>query len=372
LTTTEQALGRCTFCPKLCRFSCPVSEADRTEATTPWGKMSVLQQVAQKKLPESAENLALAYKCLNCRLSEEVCELDNPVSPVLDEFRVLAFQKGLAPKPVYDYCRRFQKKTNPYGVDLLGLLEEKFPQKLRSKHKTVYFPGCTEIVRQPQVIEKTLKLFEELGRKDVGLYGESFQCCGYPLYVAGDMEGFREVAEINHHALSSYPTLITGAPACLYTMQTLYAEVGFSVSSKFLHVTEFLSPGFKKLKSSSRKLKASPKKIVYHDPCYLGRYRGIYDEPRKILASVLGEPPQEFFRNKQRSSCCGAGGLLPVSFPETADKITADRIQEFHQTGADLIVSSCPTCVERFKKAGAPCKGLVEFVSETKDAISKK
>src|SRR3989344_4795742 len=108
----EGATSLCTFCPKLCRFSCPVAEADRNEATTPWGKMTTMKMVEEKRLPMNAETMGLAYKCLNCRASQSVCEHDNPVSSVLDTYRVRAFRAGLAPGGVAAYCRNFQRQNN--------------------------------------------------------------------------------------------------------------------------------------------------------------------------------------------------------------------------------------------------------------------
>jgi len=366
----EDATTLCRFCPKLCRHACPVADAEQSERATPWGKMTAMKMVEENKLPMDRETMGLAYKCLNCRASEKACELGNPVSQTLDTFRVRAFRAGLTPDGVEEHCDRFRRHNNPYDKDLLKILERKFPNQTKSRPpgglfgglRTAYFPGCTEIVKSPSTIAKTLSLLE-----GVSLYAEPIQCCGYPLFAAGDWEGFVELAEVNSHSLRDYDRILTGAPACLYTMETLYRSAGHGVGTQFQHVVEYLAAALGSAAPLRGRKKGGPGrlKVAYHDPCYLGRYRKIYQEPRALIRQKNGEPPIEFLRHGEDSACCGAGGLLPVSFPETAAKVTESRVEEFKRTGADLLVTSCPTCVQRFRKFGVAAQSLVDFLTDT-------
>ena len=92
-----------------------------------------------------------------------------------------------------------------------------------------------------------------------------------------------------------------------------------------------------------------PEKIVYHDPCYLGRYRNVYDQPRAIvsLAGELVEAP----RNRERSFCCGAGGGLVFLGEETGERISHNRVHELIATGAQTIAAACPFCNTMFRDA---------------------
>ncbi len=356
----EEALTLCFGCPKLCRHACPVSDADQNEMTTPWGKMSAMKLVADQKLADHPETMALAYKCLECRLCQASCELDNPVASVLDAFRRRAFQKGTAPGSILEYSRKFRDHNNPYGYDLRDILREKFAKRLAIKSRTVYLPGCTEIAESPETIGTVFRLFDHFGLKDVALYPERNQCCGYPLYAAGDWEGFRELAKENAAALRDYRQIVTGSPECLYTLETLYPEAGFPVRARLLHVLEFMNGA---LRVSGRS-GSSFGKIAYHDPCLMGRFRKLYDLPREALRQATGSLPLEFSQNREYSYCCGAGGLLPVSSPETAAGVTRTRVQEFHRTGADVVVSSCPSCVRRFQDAGLNSKNVVDILAD--------
>lgn len=359
--TPEQATTLCSFCPKLCRYSCPVADADQDENTTPWGKMTAMKRVEDKELPMTPETMGLAYKCLNCRASEFACEHANPVSPTLDAYRVRAFKADMAPAGVAPFCENFRRHNNPYGRDLTSILKRKFPPGQFAGSGTVYFPGCTEIATDLTTTEKTAALLK------LPLYPEPIQCCGYPLFAAGDWQNFSELAEVNRHALNRYDRIVTGAPQCLYTMETLYRSAGHRVRAKFQHVAEYLSDGGRGLMVERRK---GPT-VAYHDPCYLGRYRKVYEEPRRLIESASGGPPREFLLNREASYCCGGGGLLPVSYPETADAITKTRVAQFRETGAELLVTTCPTCVERFRKFGVKAVSLVDYLVDTDENQGK-
>jgi len=89
--------------------------------------------------------------------------------------------------------------------------------------------------------------------------------------------------------------------------------------------------------------------IVYHDPCYLGRYRNVYDEPRTVLArsGEVVDPP----RSRERSFCCGAGGGLAFLGEEKGDRVSHNRARELAATGAGTVAAACPFCNTMFRDA---------------------
>ena len=93
----------------------------------------------------------------------------------------------------------------------------------------------------------------------------------------------------------------------------------------------------------------TPNTIVYHDPCYLGRYRDVYEQPRAV-ASLAGEVV-EAPRSHQRSFCCGAGGGLVFLGEETGDRVSHNRVNELIATGASTIGTACPFCNSMFRDA---------------------
>jgi len=95
--------------------------------------------------------------------------------------------------------------------------------------------------------------------------------------------------------------------------------------------------------------KSTGESIVYHDPCYLGRYRNVYDEPRAVLSrsgQVL-DPP----RTRERSFCCGAGGGLAFLGEEQGERVSHNRARELAATGAGTVAAACPFCNTMFRDA---------------------
>jgi Fe-S oxidoreductase len=122
------------------------------------------------------------------------------------------------------------------------------------------------------------------------------------------------------------------------------------------HHSEFLARFADKLPSSQ-----TQQKIVFHDPCYLGRYRGVYDEPRKVasLAGELVEAP----RTRERSFCCGAGGGLAFLGEEKGERVSQVRAAELVGTGAQTVAAACPFCNTMFRDAlAAQGEGAPELV----------
>jgi Fe-S oxidoreductase len=126
------------------------------------------------------------------------------------------------------------------------------------------------------------------------------------------------------------------------TIQTDWKE--FGAPPEIEHHSEFLARHQAQLPHNK-----TEEKIVYHDPCYLGRYRNIYDEPRSVItaAGTLVEPE----RTRERSFCCGAGGGLAFLGEESGQRVSSVRAQELVATGATTIGAACPFCNTMFRDA---------------------
>jgi Fe-S oxidoreductase len=145
-----------------------------------------------------------------------------------------------------------------------------------------------------------------------------------------------------------------------------YAKIDTQLAGK--HLSEVIADALKKLKLKTKD--AGKIAVSYHDPCVLGRGLGIYEAPRRLITSFKGVSLLEMKRNRKNSYCCGAGdGTRGKAFPEYAEQIARDRLREFEETGADVLVTSCPYCKDMFQKTLAPkakskVKDLFEFVNE--------
>ena len=170
------------------------------------------------------------------------------------------------------------------------------------------------------------------------------KCTGDPVRRLGNDLLFQQLAEANLDAMkqSRVRKIISICPHCVRTIQEDWKE--FGTPPEIEHHSEFLARFADKLPSQP-----SQEKIVFHDPCYLGRYRNVYDQPRAVVraAGNLVEAP----RNHERSFCCGAGGGLAFLGEETGERISHVRAAELVATGAGTIAAACPFCNTMFRDA---------------------
>jgi Fe-S oxidoreductase len=184
------------------------------------------------------------------------------------------------------------------------------------------------------------------------------KCTGDPVRRLGNDLLFQQLAETNLESLAQnrVKKIISICPHCVRTIQEDWKAYG--TPPEVEHHSEFLARFADKLPSSQ-----TQQKIVFHDPCYLGRYRGVYDEPRKVasLAGELVEAP----RTRERSFCCGAGGGLAFLGEETGERVSHVRAAELAATGAGTVAAACPFCNTMFRDAlaaqGAGAPELVDI-----------
>ena len=144
--------------------------------------------------------------------------------------------------------------------------------------------------------------------------------------------------------------IVTPCPACYRMFTQIFPEeLGKKLKPNVLHTSQF----FLKLIKEGRLVPKNKvgMKIMYHDPCELGRHSGIYDEPRELISSI---PGLEIFRprfEREKSVCCGGGGLLPAFFASLSAKIAARKIEEEDRVPEDLdaIVAGCPQCISNIR-----------------------
>jgi Fe-S oxidoreductase len=184
--------------------------------------------------------------------------------------------------------------------------------------------------RGREIISAFARVMRHLGTSFGVLQKE--KCTGDPARRLGNDLVFQQLAEANLETLKTgqVKKIVSICPHCVRTIATDWAEYGHAPTIE--HHTEFMARFADKLPKASES-------VVYHDPCYLGRYRGVYDEPRKVLGSPI-EPE----RTRERSFCCGAGGGLAFLGEEKGDRVSHNRARELAATGASTVAAACPFC----------------------------
>jgi Fe-S oxidoreductase len=170
------------------------------------------------------------------------------------------------------------------------------------------------------------------------------KCTGDPVRRLGNDLVFQQLAEANLETLAQNKVkkIVAICPHCVRTIQSDWAAYG--TPPEVEHHSEFMARHAHLLPQ-----KPSDETIVFHDPCYLGRYRNVYDEPRQLvqITGTLVEAP----RNRERSFCCGAGGGLAFLGEESGERVSHVRAQELVATGATTVGTACPFCNTMFRDA---------------------
>ena len=215
--------------------------------------------------------------------------------------------------------------------------------------KIGFFVGCTVAKMAKELYDSVNEVFDSLNIK-FEVFGEDI-CCGMPLILAGYEEEAKPIAKevINRFAEKKISLIVTSCPACYRMFSEYYPKIlNENLPFEFYHFTQFV---YKIAKERKLNLKITPTmRVTYHDPCELGRYRQIYEEPRALLNMIQSLNLIELKLNRENSTCCGGGGLLKATFPQVAVEIAKEKIEnEIVPLNVDAIVTACPACYLNFK-----------------------
>lgn len=234
-----------------------------------------------------------------------------------------------------------------------------FNKILKSSGNTLYYPGClTKFVAQ-DILANYKKLLEMSG-DDFIILEDKEVCCGSPVLNAGFPEDFKNLAEKNLATFKEYNVkkIVTGCPACFDMLNNKYREVlDEQWDIEVEHLTTYL---LRKVRSGKLKLPELKIKATYHDPCHLGRYGGIYEEPRELLKE-LGADLREMVLNRENAFCCGAGGGVQSNNKELAEKIAGERVEQAVATEAEYLITPCPMCTYNLRNSSGQRIKVIEF-----------
>lgn len=216
-------------------------------------------------------------------------------------------------------------------------------QKTSEDWKVMYFAGCMTHLT-PRIIKSVEKVFKSAGVNYIFADRDGGICCGRPLMLAGKTNAAYETISANRKMIlgSGCRTLVLSCPICYKIFKDEYALDGIEV----LHYTQFI----KRLVDEGKlKLTAGDERIVYHDPCELGRGCGVYKEPREVLGQIgnLVKATKE----GDESICCGGSlGSLTLDSRDRA-KITESSVGNLLVNNPQTIVTACPLCLKTFSES---------------------
>lgn len=294
-----------------------------------------------------------AFQCTTCGACEFQCPVGIEHLPIIVGLRRGAVNTG---KWEDDYGTKLflNLERNGNALGFASSERDKFIQKLDlplfdGTQEYCLWLGCMGAY-DPQgreIIASLVRVFRELNVSFGVLRKE--KCTGDPARRLGNDLTFGQLAESNLEVLreSQVKRIISICPHCVRTISTDWGEYSaeYGNAPPIEHHSEFLARHLDRLPSQT----GDGKNIVYHDPCYLGRYRNVYDAPRDVVRKfgTLVDPP----RSRERSFCCGAGGGLAFLGEEKGKRISVERAEQLAGTGASVVAAACPFCNTMFRDA---------------------
>jgi len=312
------------------------------------GYLNNLGPASDKPLIESLAAPEVPFQCTTCGACEFQCPVGIEHLPILIGLRRGAVNTGAWED---DYGSKLflalERGSNPLGMPATD--RDKFIEKAAlplfdGSQEYCLWLGCMGAYdpQGRQIVTDLARILNYLGISYGVLRKE--KCTGDAARRLGNDLLFQQLAEANLEALaqSKVKKMLSICPHCVRTIQEDWKEYG--TPPEIEHHTEFLARFADKLPKEK-----SEEETVYHDPCYLGRYRHVYDAPRTLIraSGQLVEAP----RSHERSFCCGAGGGLTFLGEETGERVSHVRTAELVATGATTIATACPFCNSMFRDA---------------------
>ena len=341
------SLLKCALCPNMCRFDCPVSMAEKSESSSPAGKMKIAYFLETGKIQPSESAIDLMYKDVNCDACKQWCPFGFSIGELLIGVRNDLVKKGLVPERLVQFKEKLEENHTIYEGGIKSLCLDK-----NKKSKVLYIAGCTTLNGRREVADSTVTILERAGIDYTTLSEE--WCCGAPLYILGFRDSFQKFVNHNLNAIkeTECETIIFSCPECLYTFKELYPQSRLKVEMQ--HTSQFFLKLIEEGKLGPMEL---DEEYVFHDPCVLSRKLDIAEEPRKVLKNISKLKLKETYFNKKDTKCCGSGGMLGVTDQKLSSEIAKNRVLELKEY-SNSIVSACPACEKAFKEADDKIKVL--------------
>ncbi|MCF8885107.1 MAG: (Fe-S)-binding protein [Nitrososphaerota archaeon] len=339
---TSAAADYCYQCGT-CTAACPFNLLDQ-KIINP----RKIVRSAQLGIPYTDDSLWL---CSTCGLCEVKCPWSIRIPDVVRGFRQISVEKRMLPSKFEEILWMIYEDGTAFPGSSIerGSWTEGLGVKDASKEKVdvLLYVGCAVSFdkRLQKIARSLVRILKNMG-VDVGVLGRAEKCCGDLVYNVGEEAFLEELVTQNTESFNKTGanTIITISPHSAYMFKKIYPKYGLKIPA--LHNIEYISQIVDegKLKLDGR----LDLEVTIHDPCYLGRYLKIYEEPRKILSNISGIKISEMKNVKENAVCCGSGGgrhFLDIH----GERLSHRRVLEAAETGANTLIASCPFCIQNFE-----------------------
>ncbi len=319
------------------------------------------------------------WSCTTCGACEAECPLLIEYIDKVVDLRRGMVDDGNVPQSLQKPLKALESRGNPYGKmekkrgDWAAAKEftKSCPVKTVGKsHRadTLYFVDSVTAFdeRMQSIGRATAKILDHVG-ENFGILGATERDSGHEARRFGEETLFMALRDHNTEAIqaSGVRRIVTADPHAYNALRHDYKDV-----PPVEHISQVIA---REVRAGKIKFNPAEKGSVYtyHDPCYLGRHNQIYDEPREVLDAIPGLQRVEMKRSRDRSFCCGGGGLMLFYEPQEDQRMGVKRVQMAAEAGANVMVTACPFCMvnveDAIKVAGLEGKMSVIDLTELVD-----
>ncbi len=360
------------------------------------GKQQEVEEVKHEPMVGGRIQEVSLWACTNCGACVEVCPVSiEHVQKIDDMRRYLVMEESRFPQEVTPLFNNLERNANPWEISNDKRAEWAAAVGVKTLAEdpdvdVLYWVGCMGSfdARNQRVATAFAKVMQA-AKVHFGILGPEESCTGDPARRIGNEYLWQMLAQQNIEVLNGYgfnkgaaaaanghahvntslaptnaaepeaephlhagqraydvKTVVTACPHCFNTIKNEYPQLGGNY--EVLHHTEFIdrliSTGQLKLPEGFDR-----RKLTYHDPCFIGRWNGVYEQPRRVLNVVNAGGVTEMRRNRNRSFCCGGGGGRVWMEEKIGKRINNTRVEEALETGADAMAAACPFCITMFE-----------------------
>lgn len=341
----EHGLFACIQCGK-CTGGCPMATKTRLNPR------SLIYHLLVAGNGFDIEGREELWDCTTCATCYSRCpKLVNPMAAVI-ALRSAFVERGRIHPNVKTALESTFRHGNPLTMpreDRRSWVGDLQVKSMEDGADYLYFVGCTPSYDpRVQSVARSLVQLMQTGGVDFGILGTEESCCGSEAFRLGEAGLFEMIVEENTELYKGMGVerMFTTSPHCFNAFKNDYPQNGIQVQ----HYTQVLA-GLVEDGSLSFTNRFE-KTVTYHDPCYLGKHNGVFDEPRSILKHIPGLNLVEMDRSREKSLCCeGGGGRMWLEGTNPGTRLAQQRIQEALDTGAEVLATACPFCLLTLEEA---------------------
>jgi len=302
------------------------------------------------------------WSCTTCGACEEECPLLVEYIDKIVDLRRGMVDEGNVPQSLQKPLKALESRGNPYGKmekkkadwtkakDFAQTCDVKVLNEKNGADTLYFVDSITSYDDRMQAIGRaTARILDHVG-EDFGILGAAEKDSGHEVRRFGEETLFMALRDHNVDAIkaSGVRRIVTADPHAYNALKHDYKDKDVPPVE---HISQVIAREVRAGKIKFNPVENESGVYAYHDPCYLGRHNKVYDDPREVLDAIPGLKRVEMSRSRDRSFCCGGGGLMLFYEPKEDQRMGVKRVQMAAEAGANVIVTACPFCMTNIEDA---------------------